>query len=444
MESSKYILSQEQVNKIESYFQLHPPSTDGKIISYGTAGFRDHAKYLNSIVMHSGILASLRSKNQASAAVGIIITASHNPNDDNGVKIIDITGEMLAIDWEPYATTLANCQKASETVEFINHFASKFSIDLTDEVSSTVLIARDTRTSGSVLTTAAKNGSNILSKEVIDFGILTTPQLHYIVRCTNQPSYGIASELGYYTKLSNAFKSFIELSGNFSPKNYSDSVTIDCANGVGSLKVQQLIDHISSDSFKLNVTLENTDISSSEKLNKNCGADYVKLNCKSPEGIDHRSNVKYVSFDGDADRIIYYYLDSSNKFHLVDGDKIAILFSHYLGQMLTATELKSELTFALVQTAYANGISTIYAQEELNLPVHCVPTGVKHLHHQAKQSDVAVYFEANGHGTILFSDKADALIRSKANDEKCLKKEVVEAAKKLAHLIDLTNQVSLL
>ena len=31
----------------------------------------------------------------------------------------------------------------------------------------------------------------------------------------------------------------------------------------------------------------------------------------------------------------------------------------------------------------------------------CVPTGVKHLHHKAKEFDIGVYFEANGHGTVL-------------------------------------------
>jgi hypothetical protein len=30
----------------------------------------------------------------------------------------------------------------------------------------------------------------------------------------------------------------------------------------------------------------------------------------------------------------------------------------------------------------------------------CVPTGVKHLHHEAQKFDIGVYFEANGHGTV--------------------------------------------
>ena len=35
-----------------------------------------------------------------------------------------------------------------------------------------------------------------------------------------------------------------------------------------------------------------------------------------------------------------------------------------------------------------------------SIPVTCVPTGVKYLHHKAKEFDVGIYFEANGHGTV--------------------------------------------
>lgn len=41
------------------------------------------------------------------------------------------------------------------------------------------------------------------------------------------------------------------------------------------------------------------------------------------------------SFDGDADRIVYYYTDSKGRFHLLDGDKIATLISTYLKELLT-------------------------------------------------------------------------------------------------------------
>lgn len=43
-----------------------------------------------------------------SATIGVMITASHNPEDDNGVKLVDPNGEMLEHSWEGHATKLAN------------------------------------------------------------------------------------------------------------------------------------------------------------------------------------------------------------------------------------------------------------------------------------------------------------------------------------------------
>ena len=37
---------------------------------------------------------------KASAITGICITASHNPAPDNGVKLVEPSGEMLCQEWE--------------------------------------------------------------------------------------------------------------------------------------------------------------------------------------------------------------------------------------------------------------------------------------------------------------------------------------------------------
>ena len=113
------------------------------------------------------------------------------------------------------------------------------------------------------------------------------------------------------------------------------------------------------------------------------------------------------SLDGDADRVMYYFIDEDDMFHLLDGDRISTLAASFLGDLVKhAGFAETKLRIGVIQTAYANGASTDYIESNLKLPVVCTNTGVKHLHHAATKFDIGVYFEANGHGTILFSDLA--------------------------------------
>jgi len=60
-------------------------------------------------------------------------------------------------------------------------------------------------------------------------------------------------------------------------------------------------------------------------------------------------------------------------------------------------------------------LAIVYVLQKV--PVACVPTGVKYLHHKANDYDVGIYFEANGHGTILFKDAIRELIRYQCSIE---------------------------
>jgi len=51
----------------------------------------------------------------------------------------------------------------------------------------------------------------------------------------------------------------------------------------------------------------------------------VKSNQCPPTGMTIKPYSKYVSVDGDADRIVYSFVDENNKFYLLDGDRIATL-----------------------------------------------------------------------------------------------------------------------
>lgn len=70
-------------------------------------------------------------------------------------------------------------------------------------------------------------------------------------------------------------------------------------------------------------------------------------------------------------------------------------------------------TCAVVQTAYANGASSQFIRS-LGMPIHLAKTGVKYLHHKAKEFDVGIYFEANGHGTVVFSDRFQRAVHTYA------------------------------
>lgn len=58
------------------------------------------------------------------------------------------------------------------------------------------------------------------------------------------------------------------------------------------------------------IKVENDQITTEGKLNFKCGADFVKLNQAKPEGMDLKPGMRACSLDGDADRIVYYYVDN--------------------------------------------------------------------------------------------------------------------------------------
>ena len=53
----------------------------------------------------------------------------------------------------------------------------------------------------------------------------------------------------------------------------------------------------------------------------------------------------------------------------------------------------SGIILGVVQTAYANVSCTNTLTNNIGVPVVCVPTGVKYLHHTGKELDIRIYFE---------------------------------------------------
>uniref|UniRef100_A0A4W6EN35 Phosphoacetylglucosamine mutase n=1 Tax=Lates calcarifer TaxID=8187 RepID=A0A4W6EN35_LATCA len=416
-----------QFEEVSKQSSQHPKPA-GLVLQYGTAGFRTNAKHLDHIMFRMGLLATLRSK-KTKATIGVMVTASHNPEEDNGVKLIDPMGEMVTPAWEGYATQLANAEQG-DLLTALKDIIEKESINMSQEAN--VFVGKDTRSSSASLSQAVLDGVSALGGHSKDYGLVTTPQLHYMVCCQNtQGKYGEATIEGYYRKLCQAF---IHLSVQQASNCTDDQkhLSVDGANGIGALKVREMESHLRRE---LQISLFND--GSKGKLNHQCGADFVKVQQKPPTGININPGERCCSFDGDADRIVYYYTDSDGQFHLLDGDKIATLISTFLKELLTQAGL--DLKIAVVQTAYANGSSTHYLEDTMKVIVRCTKTGVKHLHHAAQEFDIGVYFEANGHGTVLFSKVAEEKIQQLAEDPN-MNDERKRAARLLQNTINVINQ----
>jgi phosphoacetylglucosamine mutase len=243
------------------------PKPANHVFQYGTAGFRMKASLLDSVVFRVGLVAALRSRKLNGQTIGVMITASHNPPEDNGVKLVDPMGEMLENSWEAYSTSLANAPDSE--VENVYHQLEQ-ELKINPETPARVIYARDTRVSGPKLVASLVEALKAAGAEYTDYKLLTTPQLHYLTRCTNTEgtpqSYGEVSEKGYYEKLSAAFVRAIK------GKKIVGPVTVDCANGVGGPKLHELVKYLPKASEGgVDIKIVNDDVLRAEELNHDVG-----------------------------------------------------------------------------------------------------------------------------------------------------------------------------
>ena len=437
------------------------PLSDGlSFYNYGTAGFRFKAEFMEGLMVKVGMLSAILllldqddSDMKGILGTGVMITASHNDESYNGVKLANPDGSMLKPSQEDFLTKWVNERDVSRFQTFLEEQANKIvekekiKQSKRSSVNYVLNVGRDTRSHSKplsdLLIEGAKSflecvkaksksggGGAMVDFSIQDHGVLTTPMLHHIVLHSNPthlPKYitPMNSRQGYIETYA---KAYVDLLKGL-PKNANDKASIpplriDGACGVGfkaAKEVSAEITRLVKEEEKA-ATLVTTELSIHNgeldgPLNDSCGSEHVQKQLQPP--IWYASEEPALSFDfpyccsldGDADRIVFFAQSNQTDLsELLDGDKIAILIAHVLKDKFREAAAESttplpDIKVGIVQTAYANGASTNYVKNTLQIPVVIAKTGVKHLHHAAVEHfDVGIYFEANGHGTVVFSE----------------------------------------
>jgi phosphoacetylglucosamine mutase len=480
-------------------------------LSYGTSGFRYNHKILlrhgerigraiallcvrrmlerieqNSCLACEVIPSSLESTPKVVKVVGtwgLMVTASHNPPEDNGVKLVDSEGKMVRDDEERFLVRVVN--KNSDLSDVLSEFQELSGLNRSDLQFNAnhlqMVIARDTRGSGRQIASLLSDGMRQILRDIhiIDIGHCTTPELHIITTKYVNPR----SEYFAYPSIippMNHFLSTLDIDLHtdmiFGPgpntyyvrsirsmiERYGvnlESNVVDCANGVGGLTLKNILKLRERSPLIINNDRP-------ECLNSGCGSDYVETHTdvfftnlietdqfrdlwlqtregrryvmKGLTGQDSQpsSNIHsisdhlFCSFDGDADRIVFYYFDLSKsryadlndlRIRLMNGDHISALILRYVTKLLHhAPHLTSHPDFknsdetvniGVIYTPYSDGNFVRYIEEvsskmtekndRIRIHKRCVPIGVKNLIRAAESYDIAIYYESNGHGSVI-------------------------------------------
>jgi phosphoacetylglucosamine mutase len=366
---------------------------------YGTAGYRSKTEDLNSIVCRASLIAYLRSSTFAGKIIGIMITASHNPVEYNGIKFIDHSGDMLDEAWEHHSDKIVNC----DDKDLLRALRKVFRIysshgELGEGVGGHVVVGRDTRDSGEGLCSNIRSVLSKLNCVVDDYGIVTTPEMHYLIRQCNAENRLVERD-AYMGHLAASFLELKTLTEN------NIRMGVDTANGVAGLKLQELNDTVDG---ALGFEILND---SDGVLNLNCGADFIKTSRRAPvfrklDGYTPAPSEIFASFDGDADRLLFF--SGLTGTQVLDGDAQAVFLAHYIKPLLG--QVAPKLSIGVVFSYYSNNAAIDALGQSFKIAV--AQTGVKNFVSAARNFDVGIYFEPNGHGSVCFSSACASELRN--------------------------------
>ena len=399
------------------------------MLSYGTAGFRglfDSVKEIVEPVALFMVVSSLKT----GKSYGLQFTASHNVATDHGMKFCQPDGSPIHHKDEMLVEEVVKLYETKSILK-LYEWAKRQLVD----------IDYKERQPGYCLGGDNRPGFNDLKEDFIDHwkywcfslsvcagvsGIypnITTPMLHYLTKYFNESKYELVNENHYMKKSEMKWIRFLDMMPD---KTYSKSVrVIDCAHGVGN----KLMDSLSRCLEMVNIRVQFVNERENPSLlNQTCGADYIHKSLEPPHhlpyGVWLNRDTYGITFDGDADRILYFVgkrddlvspWEEDYSIELIDGDRIMTLWATTLYHLLEKANIRETFDIRLIHTAYSNGGAIEY-WDRMGWKHEYATTGVKNLHPKAEEADIGIYFETNGHGTILVKREVLDFLRQSTNE----------------------------
>ena len=313
----------------------------------------------------------------------------------------------------------------------------------------TVLVGRDTRLSGGMLSGALAAGLSAGGARVLDLGVIPTPGVAAlaprlgataaaVVSASHNPfgDNGIKFFSGEGRKLPLEKEREIEalttrdaprptgegigpvetaedaaglyvdgVLERLSPRAGGMKVLLDCANGAASRAAPETFRRLGAD-----VTVVGADPTGTN-INEGCGSTHVGT-------LDASGHDVAFAFDGDADRVLA--VDEEGR--VVDGDKILAILARDLKE-------RGALGGGVVVTVMSN-LGFFKAMEAMGVPYRVTPVGDRHVAEEMLRAGASVGGEQSGH--VILSEHAttgDGLVTALA-----LVDVMVRSGKKLSEL----------
>ncbi|MCD6459082.1 hypothetical protein J7L67_00250 [bacterium] len=324
------------------------------------------------------------------SGAGGIITASHNPAEDNGIKLIDAAGGKISAQWEAVTNEIVNSDDLPATIaKIISTFQTDGKID--ENKIYLVYLGLD-------------NGGKIITDENAALAPVSDPS-SYVNR--------IVEAMTALSKLSDTKQGKVK------------TFIVDTAAGAGTKAVLQIAEKINKLQEQGKINLRLKVINSNGVINKEVGAEYIHKKLGQiiaagqpiPQWIENLKGVEIGTLDGDADRNLLFKVTEDGEYRIVDGDKFAALKAMVLDKYIKILGLDDDFKVGVAQTVLANLGSKGFF-DRMGIDVQETAVGDKYVRQAAldwiQKNGVAVYYEAAGHGSIVVSDdfktKLDAVV----------------------------------